>query len=173
MLKEIIERVKQYSMELADQQVFINQPWVLCNEEQQNNIYYFQDDNTLLVIEPNGNTVVGKWKLLKNVDALMVTYKDHNWTLKRRFIDRCILIFTKGDDHFLFYNQNNEEEVGGKLIEFEHYLERLLPPDPLELPPFPLGLNPKDYEYNNAERMSVFLAILIGLYLFYIAFLFI
>ena len=126
MLKEIIERVKQYSMELADQQVFINQPWVLCNEEQQNNIYYFQDDNILLVIEPNGNTVVGKWKLLKNVDALMVTYKDHNWTLKRRFIDRCILIFTKGDEHFLFYNQDKEEEVEKKLIGFENYLEQLL-----------------------------------------------
>ena len=129
MLKEIIERAKKFSKELADQQVFINQPWVLCNEVQQNNIYYFQEDQTLLVIEPSGNTVVGTWKLLKNIDALMVTYENHNWTLNRRFIDECILIFTKGDEHFLFYNQNKEEEVGKKLIEFENYLERLIKKD--------------------------------------------
>ena len=89
----------------------------------------------------------------------MVTYKDHNWTLKRRFIDKCVLIFTKGDEHFLFYNQNKKEEVGEKLIEFENYLGRLLVSEGEEV------VGGEGRKVSNTENMLVFALLLLSIML--------
>ena len=76
---------------------------------------------------PNSDTRMGKWELLSNIDSILVQDEDRHYTMKRQFIDRAIMYFWKGEDQYLFVNENKVDEAKKTVIAFaEQYIKELI-----------------------------------------------
>lgn len=111
-LTDFVGKLKSVASEHSEQLAFVDQPWVQIQENREaTQTYYFKKDGELVVIERDGNTHVGKWEMLANVDAILIHYADFHLTLKRHFMDRAIMVFFKGEEPFLFINENKLDQA--------------------------------------------------------------
>jgi hypothetical protein len=126
-LSDTIIKLKGIASEHSEKLAFVDQPWVRVSEGKVLYTYYFKSDGELLVIEPNSDTHMGKWELLSNIDSILVQDEDRHYTMKRRFIDRAIMYFWKGEDQYLFVNENKVHEAKKTVIAFaEQYIKELI-----------------------------------------------
>ena len=126
-LSDTIIKLKGIASEHSEQLAFVDQPWVCVSGGKILYTYYFKSDGELLIIEPSSDTRMGKWELLSNIDSILVHEGDRHYTLKRQFIDRAIMYFWKGEDQYLFVNENKVDEAQKTVIAFaEEYIKKLI-----------------------------------------------
>ena len=126
-LSDFASKLKSVAFEHSQQLAFTDQPWVQIQENNEpSQTYYFKKDGELIVIENDGNTHVGRWEMLTNIDAILIHYSDFHLTLKRHFMDRAIMCFFKGKEPFLFVNGNKLDEANNTVKGYlEGYLKSL------------------------------------------------
>ena len=123
-LTDFVGKLKSVASEHSEQLAFVDQPWLQIQENLEvHQTYYFKKGGDLLVIESDGNTKVGRWEMLANIDAVVIHYADIHLTLKRHFMDRAIMVFFKGEEPYLFINENKRDEAS---LTIQGYLDGYL-----------------------------------------------
>lgn len=127
-LTDVIGILKNVLSEHSEQLAFENQPWYCYSEGHSGHTFYFKSDGKLLVIEPKGETRVGQWELLPNIDAILITYQEHHLTLQRQFSDRAIMCFIKGEEPYYFVNSRKLDEAAVTVARafLEDYIKKML-----------------------------------------------
>ena len=144
-LTDFVGKLKSVASEHSEQLAFVDQPWVQIQENREAaQTYYFKKGGELIVIERDGNTHVGRWEMLTNIDAILIHYADFHLTLKRHFMDRAIMVFFKGEEPFLFINENKLDQANHTVQGYlDGYLKRF------ELQP---SHQPTDLSTTNQEK---------------------
>jgi len=118
----IINRIKQYSTNLEKKEIFIDKPWVLCNNSDSKVKYIFRRNNDLL-ISVDGIISICKWELLNGVNSLYVDRTTDKILLNNLFVNDSIMVLSLDgltNEQYIFVN---EQKIPN--LNYEKYLQNL------------------------------------------------
>lgn len=124
-LLDILSKVKRYSKSLDDQVLFLNQRWVIFDENSNTkNLFIFRENNELL-IAVNGDVRKAKWEY---IDSSTILIKDNELLQLYRhgFMDNSILALCKDGDnkYLLFFNESVLDVNFKDLTDINYFLEK-------------------------------------------------
>jgi len=146
-LENLIPRLKEFSLSLDKQEVFIDKPWVIIDEKNNKQTYIFQRNGNL-IMSLNGQVTVGKWEYISAARSLLIDRIQDKILLNQNFIDPAIMVLKMDglkDENFilanvdlipdldivnylkeLYYSKNNiktKKLKSGGVLELKEYLD--------------------------------------------------
>lgn len=106
-LNNLIPHIKEFSQSLDRNEIFIDKPWVIIDENLNQQKYIFKRDGKL-IMSLNGQVQIGKWELLSSAKSLLIDRIQDKILLNQNFIDPAIMILKKDgfkDDNFIMANE--------------------------------------------------------------------
>lgn len=107
-LENLIPRLKQFSLNLDKQEVFVDKQWVIIDENQNKQTYIFRR-NGGLIMSLNGQVTMGKWEYISGAKSLLIDRIQDKILLNQSFIDPALMILKKDgfkEDDFVMANEN-------------------------------------------------------------------
>jgi hypothetical protein len=122
-LKNLIERLSNYSEKLDKIALFADKKWVLIDEEGNQQSYIFERDGDL-VMSKNGKVKMGKWKFYPEAQSIKIDRIEDQILLNQAFFDKALMVLKydgiKNDDLFILADQNQIKDLN-----IENYLENI------------------------------------------------
>lgn len=106
-LRNIIKHLIQYSASFDKQEIFIDKPWVILDENPDQLKYIFRKDGSL-IMSLNGQVNMGKWEYIQGAKSLLIDRIQDKILLNPNFIDAAVMVLTKDglkDDFFILANE--------------------------------------------------------------------
>lgn len=110
-IENLLPRLKQFSSSLERQEVFVDAPWVVVDEEMNQQKYIFRRNGDL-IMSLNGQVTIGKWEYLESAQSLLIDRIQDKILLNQKFVHPAVMIL-------------NMDGLGGKLLVLAN--ESLLP----------------------------------------------
>ncbi len=107
-LENLISRLKEFSLNLDKQEVFVDKQWVIIDENQNKQTYIFRR-NGELIMSINGQVTLGKWDYISAAKSLLIDRIQDKILLNQNFIDPAVMILKKdgfNDDNFIMVNEH-------------------------------------------------------------------
>jgi len=121
-LDNLIPRLKEFSLNLDKQEVFLEKQWVIIDSESNKQTYIFRR-NGELIMSINGQVTIGKWEYINEARSLLVDRIQDKILLNQIFISHAIMILRKDgfkEDHFILANENLIPNLN--IIEYLNFL---------------------------------------------------
>lgn len=122
-IQNLIPRLRQFSENLDRNEIYVDAPWVLIDEEFNKHKYIFKR-NGELVMSLNGQATIGRWEYLPAARSLLIERrKDDAILLNQNFIDPAVMILKKDgamENYFILAN-----EILMPDLNVDEYLKRL------------------------------------------------
>lgn len=106
-ISNIIKHLTQFSASFDKQEIFIDKPWVIIDENPDHLKYIFRKDGSL-IISLNGQVTIGKWEYIQGAKSLLIDRIQDKILLNPKFIDSAVLVLTMDglkDDFFILANE--------------------------------------------------------------------
>ena len=123
-LKNLLPRVKQFSKDLDEKELFNDKHWVLVDDEGKRATYVFQRAGRLIV-SLSGVPKLGTWEYISAAKSLLLTVGDDKAFLSFSFFNDALFVLKKDDDAetpWILVNKNVLPDLN-----IEKYLNSLLP----------------------------------------------
>lgn len=108
-LKNILPRIKQFSQDLDRKEIFIDQPWVIIDEDMNQQKYIFKRDGEL-IMSYNGEAIKGTWEYISAAKSLLINRVNDSLLLNQGFIDPKVMVLKKDglkdNNNLIMANQN-------------------------------------------------------------------
>ena len=105
-LENLLPRLKEYSLSLDKQEVFVDKPWVIIDKENNKQTYIFQRNGNI-IMSLNGQVTVGKWEYISAAKSLLIDRIQDKILLNQNFIDPAIMVLKMDglkDENFILAN---------------------------------------------------------------------
>ena len=123
-LKNLLPRVKQFSKDMDEKELFNDKHWVLVDDEGKRATYIFERDGNLIV-SLSGVPKTGTWKYISAAKSLYLDMGEHKAFLSFSFFNNALFVLKKDDDAetpWILVNKNVLPDLN-----IEKYLNSLLP----------------------------------------------
>jgi hypothetical protein len=107
-IKNLLPRLQQYSSSLDHKEIFIEQPWILIDENGLRHNYIFERNGNL-ILSINGKVTNGSWRYIAGSKALLIATSGEQFLLKHAFVDKGLMFLTldgSPDKPWVFANEN-------------------------------------------------------------------
>lgn len=107
-IENLLPRLKQFSSSLERQEVFVDAPWVVIDEEQNQQKYIFRRNGDL-IMSLNGQVTIGKWEYLESAQSLLIVRIQDKILLNQKFVHPAVMILKRdgiGSDYMVLGNEN-------------------------------------------------------------------
>lgn len=107
-LDNLIPRLKEFSLNLDKQEIFIDKQWVIIDSESNKQTYIFRR-NGELIMSLNGQVTIGKWEYIDAAKSLLIDRIKDKILLNQYFIDSAVMILKKDgfkEANFIMVNEN-------------------------------------------------------------------
>ena len=118
----LIPRLKEFSASLDKNELFVEMPWVLVDDELNQQKYIFKRDGEL-IMSLNGQVTIGKWEYLSAAKSLLIDRVQDKILLNQSYIDPGVMVLKKDGltDGYIFLA--NELVISD--LNVAHYLRNL------------------------------------------------
>jgi hypothetical protein len=106
-IKNLLPRLQQYSSSLDHKEIFVEQPWILIDENGMRHNYIFERNGNL-ILSINGKVTNGSWRYIAASKALLIA-SDEQFLLKHAFVDKGLMFLKldgSPDKPWIFANEN-------------------------------------------------------------------
>jgi len=119
-LREYVNRLKNYSQELNNHALLIDQPWIFKSDkpDERCTLIFRRKDGELLITR-NGKVEKGKWEYIAAMNSLLIEYKNGETRLYNSgFFDESVMVLKiDGTDKYqLFANEKKITSTIEKLM---------------------------------------------------------
>ncbi len=90
----LLPRLKKYSETLDQQELFVEQPWVVLDEDGNKQQYIFRR-NGRLMMSLNGKGTEGKWELIPNAQSMWIDMGEEKLLLNHAFFNRGVMLLKR------------------------------------------------------------------------------
>jgi len=90
-LNNLIKRIEEFSESLDKQELFIDKPWVIVDNNMNQQKYIFRR-NGELIMSLNGKVSIGKWEYLFAAKSILIDRLSDKILLNQNFIDPAVMI---------------------------------------------------------------------------------
>lgn len=107
-IKNLLPRLQQYSSSLDHKEIFVEQPWILIDENGERHNYIFERNGNLL-LSINGTVTNGRWRYIAASKAMVITTSGKDFLLKQAFVDKGMMFLKldgSPDNPWVFANEN-------------------------------------------------------------------
>lgn len=107
-IKNLLPRLQQYSSSLDHKEIFVDQPWILIDENGERHNYIFERNGNLL-LSTNGTVTNGRWRYIAASKAMVITTSGKDFLLKQAFVDKGMMFLKldgSTDTPWVFANEN-------------------------------------------------------------------
>jgi len=107
-IKNLLPRLQQYSSSLDHKEIFVDQPWILIDENGERHNYIFERNGNLL-LSINGTVTNGRWRYIAASKAMVITTSLKDFLLKQAFVDKGMMFLKldgSPDKPWVFANEN-------------------------------------------------------------------
>lgn len=121
-LQNIIPRIIQHSQSLDKKELFIEQPWVLIDQDKNFQKYIFKR-NGELIMSLNGQVTLGKWEYIPAAKSLLIDRISDKILLSQNYVDPIVMVLKKDgveSSNFILANQKLLPELN-----VEEYIKQL------------------------------------------------
>ena len=123
-LKNLLPRVKQFSKDLDEKELFNDKHWILVDDEGKRATYVFKREGRLIV-SLSGVPKIGTWEYISAAKSLLLSVGDDKAFLSFSFFNDALFVLKKDDDAetpWILVNKNVIPDLNIK-----NYLNSLLP----------------------------------------------
>lgn len=93
-IENLLPRIQKFSETLDRKELFIDQPWVLLDDDLNKVQYIFRRDSSI-IMSYNGNVGIGKWEYIAGANSLLIDLDGKKHLLNQAFVEKGLLILKK------------------------------------------------------------------------------
>lgn len=103
----ILPRIREFSLKIDKEEVFIEKPWVMFENAAGREIYIFKR-NKDLIMSLNGQVQIGSWQFLPEINGILIDRIHNKILLTQEYVDQSIMVLKlEGitNEYFCFVNE--------------------------------------------------------------------
>lgn len=148
-IRRLLPRLKQYSESLDARSIFVDQSWILIDEDGNRHTYIFQNNGTLIV-SINGQVITSRWNYIQSAKSLYLNTNTQQLLLKSAFVARGLMFLKLDgslDKPWIFANENEVPDLDIKKYLYNFIIRKM------RLIPFPLAGSTIFYNEENGTKV--------------------
>ncbi len=121
-LQNLLPHVREYSQSLDKQELFVDKPWVILDENNNQQKYIFRR-NGELIMSLNGQVSTGRWEYISAAKSLLINRIKDKILLNQDFFDPAVMILKMDGNKEKPFLMANEQLIPD--LNIENHLRRV------------------------------------------------